>query len=310
VRLADAGVRDPLTKRLFALLHRAHYWLGVAAHGGPHDGDRVRVLCWHAIADLAHDPQLQAYGVPPRTFDDQLSTLRDAGYVPVTPEEVLAQLERGAPVPRRSVLITFDDCYTDLATAAAPTVARHQAPAVAFAVTQRVGDRNRWDDHLGVTALELADWPALKSLHEQGWAVGGHSRTHPLLTRASDTALREELDGARADIEEQGLPAPTLLAYPYGEQDARVRAAAREAGYRVAFTVTPGVARRGRDLHAVPRIEIHPQDRGWRLRLKMRLAGRPAVLWLPAPQRRAHLSGAVKDRLRPLRNRLRGRRGR
>jgi peptidoglycan/xylan/chitin deacetylase (PgdA/CDA1 family) len=298
VALVDRGMRDPLTKRLFARLHALAYWLGVARSGGPLDSDKVRVLCWHALADLTADPLLQPYGVPPQRFREQLETLHRAGWAAVSADEFIALLEDGTAVPRRAFLVTFDDCYLDLSEIGRPLLTHTGISGAAFAVADYVGKESSWDP--AVTPRPLADWTAVRTLHREGWDIGAHSRSHPRLTTLDDAALWAEVAGAREDLVEQGLPSPRLFAYPYGEWDARVRGVVEGSGYRAAFTVDPGTARRGANRFALPRIEVLPEDAGRRLRLKVRLGGRIPMLWLAGPGRRRHALARVKGMLRPL----------
>lgn len=298
VALVDRGTRDPLTKRLFARLHALAYWLGVARSGGPLDSKNVRVLCWHALADLAADPLLQAYGVPPRKFREQLDTLRRAGWAALSADEFLALLEDGATVPRRAFLVTFDDCYTDLASVGHPVLAEAGVAAAAFVVTEYVGKESSWDP--AVMPLPLADWSAVETLQREGWEIGAHSQTHPMLTTLEDAALWLEVAGSREELVKQGMPPPRLFAYPYGDWDARVRSVAERAGYRAAFTVDPGTARPGVDPFAIPRIEVLPEDVGRRLRRKLRLGGRVPVLWLTGSRRRRDVLAIARRMLRPV----------
>ena len=81
--------------------------------------------------------------------------------------------------------------------------------------------------------------------------------------------LAEEIAGSAADLEAAGLPRPRMFAYPHGEQDARVRAAVADAGMVAAFTVEPGMMKRGADPFRIPRVEILRRDRGVRFLWKL-----------------------------------------
>jgi hypothetical protein len=87
------------------------------------------------------------------------------------------------------------------------------------------------------------------------------------------------LEGSAARLEALGLPKPRALSYPYGDTSPEVGAAARRAGYIVAFSVRAGIAQRGLDPFAVPRIEVFRSDTTRRLRLKLATAGWPASRW-------------------------------
>jgi peptidoglycan/xylan/chitin deacetylase (PgdA/CDA1 family) len=80
-------------------------------------------------------------------------------------------------------------------------------------------------------------WATLPELASRGVEIGSHSVSHPHLPQLTDAELRRELVDSREQIEaEVGRPC-RFLAYPYGDDDARVHAAARNAGYRAAYTL-------------------------------------------------------------------------
>jgi peptidoglycan/xylan/chitin deacetylase (PgdA/CDA1 family) len=161
------------------------------------------------------------------------------------------------------VLLTFDDCYRDLLDEALPVLVERTAPAVAFAVTERLGGTNEWDDEFGDGPLPLLDRDGLADLGRGGFGVGSHSRTHPRLDRLSLDDLRSEIAGSLADLTALRISSLPLLAYPYGVHDEHVRQATAEAGYRAAFTVEPGIVDPDSgDRFALPRIEILRRDRG------------------------------------------------
>ena len=68
--------------------------------------------------------------------------------------------------------------------------------------------------------------------------ISSHTRSHPILPQLTDEALRDELRGSRTAIEQLFGRCPGL-AYPNGDSDARVQAAAQAAGYQYAVGVTP-----------------------------------------------------------------------
>lgn len=273
VLLVDGGRKDGFTRRLYAKVRLVHYWLGVARAGGPIDGDAVRVLCWHSIADLSGDPVLRDYGVPPATFRSQIQALREAGWAFLDGDEFLRFVRSGAKVPRRSVLLTFDDGFADLATEVRPVLADHRAAAVAFVVSSWVEDPKRWEREQRLPIRPLAGRDVLLRLAEAGVEVGAHSRSHPRLTHTEPAAVEEEVAGSRLDLTAMGFPEPRLFAYPYGDHDSRIRDAVRRAGFDAAFTVVPVTVRRRVDAFTVPRIEMLPEDTGLRLRLKVRRGG-------------------------------------
>jgi peptidoglycan/xylan/chitin deacetylase (PgdA/CDA1 family) len=242
------------------------------------------VLCFHSLNDLAGSPVIEEYGVPAAQFRRQLRVLRRAGFRFVTPEEVLRSVERRGGLPRRPLLVTFDDCYVDLLAAGAPILRDEQVPAVAFAVAGLVGGGNDWDTALGAPPLRLLDADGLRALERSGIEIGVHGGTHRPLTALTDDELVEETSGAATALAALGLSPPRIFAYPHGEHDERVRRRVAAAAFRAAFTVEPGLVRSGApDRYALHRVEVLRRDGdGVRLLAKVALAGRLRPLRLAA----------------------------
>jgi peptidoglycan/xylan/chitin deacetylase (PgdA/CDA1 family) len=230
---------------------------------------------------------LEPYGIPPARFRRQLGFL--ARRFRFLNAEEFGRFLEGAGVPRRAALLTFDDCFDDLLDAALPALRALDVPAIAFAVTARIGGTNDWDAEIGAAQLPLLDDEGLHMLADTGVAIGSHSRTHRMLNRLTEEEVADELHGSIADLEALGLPRPLFLAYPHGEHDTDVRRAAAEAGFRGAFTVTPGVASPEGDRHAVPRLEILRDDGTWRFLWKA--IDTPAHLMRLAPHAIVHTRG-------------------
>jgi len=91
-------------------------------------------------------------------------------------------------------------------------------------------------------------------------AIGAHGRAHLSLASASDQALRDELEQPRQQLAALcGGAFVDVVSYPFGRPpyvDERVVEAARDAGYRAAFTALPGVSRPGDPLFWLPRLPI------------------------------------------------------
>lgn len=275
VGLANRRPEAPSTARFFFKVRNLEYWRGVAAAGGMPRARPFRVLCYHAVRDL-EGTRLADYGVPAAALARQLRLLRRFGFRFVTLDEALRSVRGERGIPRRGVLVTFDDCYSDLLDSGLPVLRDLDVPAVAFAVADLVGGTNTWDVARGAPELSLLDAPELLLLQNAGIEIGVHGSTHRPLTAVSDQplALEQETSAATATLHALGLPT-RAFAYPHGAHDAPVRAAVADAGPEAAFTVTAGVARPGDDPYQLPRIEILRRDgSALRFLLKVCTAGR------------------------------------
>jgi peptidoglycan/xylan/chitin deacetylase (PgdA/CDA1 family) len=86
-------------------------------------------------------------------------------------------------------------------------------------------------------------WAELRALAAEGFDVGGHTRTHPILSRISPHLLRDEIAGCKEMIEHAiGVPV-RHFAYPNGRREdysSSVVMAVAKAGYAAAVTSVPG----------------------------------------------------------------------
>lgn len=103
------------------------------------------ILMYHRVARLPVDPQLLA--VTPEHFAEHLEILARECRV-LRLGELVERLRRGR-VPRRGVVVTFDDGYADNLHNARPLLERHGVPATVFVTSGHVGsDREFWWDEL------------------------------------------------------------------------------------------------------------------------------------------------------------------
>jgi peptidoglycan/xylan/chitin deacetylase (PgdA/CDA1 family) len=228
------------------------------------------VLAYHAVSST-WQTQL---AVSDAVLRAQLRHLSDRGYVGLT----LSDAERrrcAGTLPRRSLVVTFDDGYASTMRAA-PILASFGYPGTVFVVTDFV-DSGRSLSWPGIDDLEREEgepelasmsWADAAELTAAGWEIGSHTMTHPLLTLVDGEGLRDELEGSRKTIEGH-LGACTSLAYPYGIADERVAKAAEEAGYEVACMLT--FAHFVDEPFRRPRIGLAAQDT--RLRLSVQVSG-------------------------------------
>jgi peptidoglycan/xylan/chitin deacetylase (PgdA/CDA1 family) len=107
--------------------------------------------------------------------------------------------------------------------------------------------------------FDFMDWDEARRLAKQGFELGSHTVSHPILTGLTSMKVAAELRDSRAAIERQTSSACKVLAYPNGSRDdysAPVAQEAERAGYRVAFSVEDRRAGTSPSPMAVPRLVL------------------------------------------------------
>jgi len=194
--------------------------------------------------------------IPPDGFRQQMEWLGQNTRV-VSLAEFAEHFANGRALPPRSVVLTFDDGYTDFFHEAAPVLRRLSFPATVFLPTAYCGQSSAWPGQPDwVKPRPLMSWAQVKELAAQGVTFGAHSRTHPSLDEISAEKMEEEIAGSRADVvAATGQPA-VFFCYPYGKWTDRVREITRRH-YRAACSTAAGVVEPDADLFALPRVDAH-----------------------------------------------------
>jgi peptidoglycan/xylan/chitin deacetylase (PgdA/CDA1 family) len=98
----------------------------------------------------------------------------------------------------------------------------------------------------------------LRLLIDAGMDVGGHTRSHPILSGLSDARAEEEIAGGLDDITAITGRRPTLFAYPngrcgvdYGDREVGI---VRRLGLAAAFVTNRGIVTTESDLLQAPRL--------------------------------------------------------
>jgi peptidoglycan/xylan/chitin deacetylase (PgdA/CDA1 family) len=86
----------------------------------------------------------------------------------------------------------------------------------------------------------------LRRLAASGCEIGFHTRRHDVLPALGDAELADAMRAGRSELEDVVGPLRTI-SYPHGLADARVAAAARDAGFETGFTGMPAAVTSGSD---------------------------------------------------------------
>jgi peptidoglycan/xylan/chitin deacetylase (PgdA/CDA1 family) len=221
----------------------------------PHN-HAVPILMYHVIgAPPARAPYPELY-VARRDFAGQVAWLADHRYHAVTLRQVYDYWRFGYALPRRPIVLSFDDGYRGDYTTAMPVLARYRWPGVL---------------NLAVHNEDGALWPwQIRQLVAHGWEVDAHTINHVDLTKLDSRALRHEVLGSRQLIRRQFHVPVQFFCYPSGRFNSRVIAAVRAAGFLGATTVNYGPARRSDGWYTLNRVRIDGSDglRGFASKLR------------------------------------------
>ncbi len=174
----------------------------------------LTVLLFHRVTDQIPEDGLT---VGTRRFAAICRMLRRRfNVVPLA--EIFRLRRAGEPFPRRTLAMTFDDCYRDNLLAAR-VLADYGLPACFFIPTAFVGTEHVFDWDRDLPRMANLRWDEVREMAALGHEIGSHTVTHPDMAQVSDDQARRELVESKRVLESQlGRPV-RWFAYPFGGRE-------------------------------------------------------------------------------------------
>jgi peptidoglycan/xylan/chitin deacetylase (PgdA/CDA1 family) len=171
------------------------------------------------------------HGVEPQLFEEQMKYLAANGYKTVSARQLLDFMAGDLLLPRRSLLLTFDDGYESVWTQGAPILKKYGFQATAFIIPSFLG------------RPKYLTWEQVKLMHQSGlFDIQSHTLTHRPMTSLETWNIENELRESKRLIE-AFLPGHRVdhLCYPYGLGSPEAVEISRKVGYLTNFwSALPG----------------------------------------------------------------------
>lgn len=188
------------------------------------------ILMYHHVEDqkVAVENKRTNLNVPPEMFDEHLKFLKDKGYNPISPVDLINFFDQGAALPTKPVMITFDDGYEDNGSQAFPVLEKYSFKAAIFLATGLM-------DNPGYLS-----WSKVSEMMDSSLVYfGNHTWSHSNMGKGYETDAKE-IGIAENQLNEKGLNEMKVFAYPYGAESAAATKVLTEMGFGLALTTKPG----------------------------------------------------------------------
>jgi len=218
-------MRFSLTARDDASQVSAELTFSVGNRGAP-----IPILMYHQIMELSPEAEqdIRDWVIPPAHLEEQLAYLAAHGFQNVNVDRVVAYLRDREPLPPQPIVISMDDGYRTVYTAARPLLQKYGFTASLFVQSGRAENSG------------FLSWEHMRVLRDEGYYLGSHSIDHPDLLAVEPAEVLRQVRDSKATIESNVGQPVTVFCYPLGKHNAALISLLQKEGYEAAVSLNPG----------------------------------------------------------------------
>ena len=230
--------------------------------------NKLVIIRYHSVGDFRrHEVNVK---IP--AFRKQMGFL--SKYHKLFPlKDAVGLLKCKAVIPKRAIVVTFDDGYKDNYTNAYPMLKRYKIPAEIFLTAGYIGadmilPHDLYDNPAHNNFLS---WDEVREMAQGGIGFGSHTINHANLGKI-DVDVESEIIESKRIIEKELGKKVWAISYPFGlvtDFSDRVKKVAVQAGYTCGCSAMNGVNDYNSDMFELRRIGIEGSDNMFTFRAKL-----------------------------------------
>lgn len=245
------------------------------------------VLSYHEIADKSEALDSN-YAVTPANFEEQIRWLSQSGYHFISVDDIIDYRKSKKTLPKKAVLITFDDGYSSVYTNAFPIVKKYKIPVVIALVGSWLKAKENIDfDGHTIQRSKFLNQQEIKEMITSGFVeIASHSYDlhrgilgNPQGNMQSAVVTRQWLSSQNNYENEKDYQQriykdlsrnstfleyytgqkPRVIVWPYGRYNKTVRTIAQQLGMPIGLTLDDGSNTKITPLWGMRRILVEHQ---------------------------------------------------
>jgi len=193
---------------------------------------RVPILMYHYVEYVQNrnDKLRVLLNVDPDVFEQQVITLKNAGYTFITAKELGDVIDGKMKMPQNPILLTFDDGHWDFDTDVLPILKKYNVHATAYIISGFIGG----SDFMSMQQLQDVVNSGLVD-------VGAHTVHHLSLKGLPLATDIYEIDESKQWLETNYHLQVVSFAYPNGSFDQQAADVVKNDGFTTAVSTIPGI---------------------------------------------------------------------
>ena len=222
----------------------------------------IPVILYHRVG-TEEDCKLPPKCVSINNFQMQLNYLIEQGYYFATLDEVVNYVMGKITLPKRTVVITFDDGFKDNYKYAFSILKEKGIKATIFINTNFIGKRLSMKEAFGSTKPESRDviyqfltWHEIIEMSNNGINFEPHTHNHADLTIIEMSEIEKEIIISKAILEEKLKKKVEHLSFPFGKYNKTICDVLKKMEFKSAWAVRLNNVKPKMYLYALPRKQI------------------------------------------------------
>ncbi|WP_179008424.1 polysaccharide deacetylase family protein [Winogradskyella forsetii] len=171
---------------------------------------RLPILMYH---NVSNDKNSNGLTIWANNLEDQFKYLKDNGFESFHFSELENFTKNKKSLPKKSVVITFDDVYVNQLELAYPLLKKYNLKATFFIPFEYVDAVDSWNTN----EEKIMSVAQLKSMDADIIELGLHSFHHNNYNDISISEIEKDFEACYEFIEQHNLKVENILAYPYGK---------------------------------------------------------------------------------------------
>lgn len=206
---------------------------------------RVPILMYHYVEYVkdSGDTIRKSLNIVPFVFENQVKTLKQAGYVFITPSQLARVIDGKEEFPPKPIILSFDDGYQDFYDNVFPLLQKYNIKVVAYIIAGFLDKPNF-----------MYSWE-IQNLEKSGLVeIGAHTVNHAYLKGLSKSTAEYEIRQSKAMLENLIGQPVISFAYPSGAFDLQAEKLVKDAGFKTSVSTVPGIEVSGKNRYFLYRI--------------------------------------------------------
>jgi len=222
----------------------------------------IPILMYHKIPETEINSKHKIY-VKQKNFEKHLRFFKNRGFETITFSD-LQKFRTGiksfVEFPKKPLILTFDDGYTDNLLQASPLLKKYNFKAQLFLLANSEINYNSWDMNANEPLHKIVSGPDRQQWKDSQFEIASHGFSHKKITEFNVEAAFAELAESKKSLEQEFNITINAYAFTYGITDYNSAVLAQKAGYDYAVNTDRGGLLIEEEPYNVFRVNMFPEE--------------------------------------------------